>query len=141
MSINELVDKIYSENLLTEDDVRAKIVPTILSELGYPSANIVYEAPVYWSEGSKVGSTKRADAIAYATALSERDFKTKDNYCDSSLVVVEVKKTNTDLAEEHFQAQFYSSWVKPLFYIVTNGRETHFSVCHSGAADEYKSCK
>lgn len=141
MSINELVDKIYSENLLTEEDVRAKIVPTILYELGYPSANIVYETPVYWSEGSKVGSTKRADAIAYAIALSERDFKTKDNFCDSSLVVVEVKKPNTDLAEAHFQVQFYSSWVKPLFYIVTNGRETHFSVCHSGVADDDKSCK
>lgn len=135
----DFFDSIETETLESEEDVRVKIVPKLLSALGYPSKLTLYEVPVYYNEGRTKHRPKSADAICYSKEMEKpnREESFNDAYRDSTLFVIEVKKPNETIEDAMQQAEFYVNWTRAPLFCVTNGRSFSFRIHTHGAADKH----
>lgn len=69
----DFLDAVKSEQLNSEEDVRAKIVTKLIAALGYPSNCTSMEVPVYYREGRTKPSPKYADVVCYSERTHKPD--------------------------------------------------------------------
>lgn len=131
------LNAIRSEQINTEEDVRAKIVTKLIDALGYPSNCVSMEVPVYYHEGRTRPKPKYADAICYSkkTPKPDREASFSGEYRDCTLFVIEVKKPDEDIVDAVPQAEFYTYWTRAPLYCVTNGKDYRFFASVRNAAD------
>lgn len=133
----DFLNAVKSEQLGSEEDVRAKIVTKLIAALGYPSNCTSLEVPVYYREGRAKPSPKYADVVCYSgqTNKPDQEASFSDAYRDRTLFVVEAKKPGENIADAVHQAEFYAYWTRAPLYCVTDGESYRFLVSNRIAAD------
>lgn len=133
----DFLDAVKSEQLNSEEDVRAKIVTKLIAALGYPSNCTSMEVPVYYREGRTKPSPKYADVVCYSerTHKPDQEVSFSDEYRDRTLFVVEVKKPGESIADAVHQAEFYTYWTRAPLFCVTDGESYCFLTSIRNAAD------
>jgi hypothetical protein len=112
-------------NLVSETDVRTRVVVPLLEMLGYPEANRAEEFPVFGYEARNPLKAKRADVLTFDSAEHHlhRNQAARGWIEDHALLVVELKRPGESLEDARDQAQFYARWAKVPFYALTDGME------------------
>jgi hypothetical protein len=102
--------------LQNEDDVETKFILPMFQYLGYPEGCRRGKYPLNAYSPGKQGRKPEIDQVYFATdEIKEQD-------ADTSLILVEAKEPQkTNLDEAIKQAQFYDSYLEPIFLVVTNG--------------------
>ena len=120
-----------SQILQNEDDVETKFVIPMFEHLGYGSSYRRGKFPIITYNPKRSGRKPEADSIYFST-----DDKEKQNE-DTSLLLIEAKEPKKEnLGDDVKQAKFYVSYLKPIFYIVTNGIHIIVYKSHHHRSDE-----
>lgn len=104
-----------SVQLHTEKEVELHFVSPLFRQLGYSEEQEAAGVPVEFWEGVKHRRTE-ADFVYFAS--SNHDLTT-----GNPLVLVECKDATVDVLTGIGQVRSYTFWVKPAYYVVTNGHQ------------------
>ncbi len=117
--------------LQNEADVEVKFVYPFFRLLGYSDAYCREKYPLKLYNPGKQGRKPEIDIIYFSTEKHENQGQ------DTSLLLVEAKEpSKVDLEEDVAQAIFYSNYLKPLFYVVTNSHRLMIFKRHRHHEDE-----
>lgn len=107
----------FDHNLLqNEDDVETKFILPLFKYLGYPEKCRRGKYPLKIHNTGTQGRKPEIDQVYFASEEKEKQNS------DTSLIIVEAKEPKeTDLSKGITQAEFYSSFLEPMFLFVTNG--------------------
>jgi hypothetical protein len=97
----------------SEREVELRFVAPLFESLGYRELNEAVGVPVRIWEGVSPKS-READFIYF-------DSQDHSLETGNALVLIECKATGQDVSEGIGQARSYVPWVKPAYYVVTNG--------------------
>jgi hypothetical protein len=104
--------------LQTEEDVEKKFIVPLFQHLGYPDSFRQSKYTLTSNELDNPAKRLKNAQIYFAT-----DDVVRQN-ADTSLIIVIYLSPNTQYFQEAItQAKFYSRYLKPLFFILTNGYE------------------
>jgi len=103
--------------LQNEDDVETKFIIPLFQKLGYANEFFQGKYPNNSYNPRKQGRKPESDRVYFSVSESKlQDRKT-------SLIIIEAKKpTDANLGEAIKQAEYYETNLKPIFLVVTNGR-------------------
>lgn len=103
--------------LHNEDDVETKFIIPLFQKLGYANEFFQGKYPDNSYNPGKKGRKPESDRVYFS--VSESNLQNRK----TSLIVIEAKKpTDANLDEAIKQAEYYETNLKPIFLVVTNGR-------------------
>jgi hypothetical protein len=103
--------------LVSEDDVETKCILPLFNRLGYPDKCRRGKHPVKFYNHKKKGRPYEIDQVYFTTPVIDEQNE------ETSLVIVEAKRGTIEKFDDaRRQAEFYSSGLKPLIYLLTNGK-------------------
>ncbi len=121
---NQKTNQVYTPlknkwlNFTPEEEVRQKLICTLVNDYGYSLDQMAQEMSL--TQSSRGTGRARADIVIWKSAQDKKDDK-------HAAIVIECKSDNVTIApEDYYQGLNYATWAGADFFVTHNSKETRY---------------